>query len=253
MRQVGKYRKKNLVLNSVHTRSGLENSEKNSKKIQKIKKPLSSIFFFFFCQNGMRQAKRGRKKFQSRILFILDLGKKIQKQIAKKFKKLNNLFPALFLAKTGRDRPKREKKKKIQSRIPFILRPGKKIPKKIAKKFKKIKKPYSSKIYRQNGMRQVEKVGKKFQSQIPFLLNQGNQIPKNIEKKNQKIENPLSVHTRPGEANSEKNCKKIQKPLSSFFFTQNGMRQTKRERKKIAKKVKKLKNLFPALFLAKTG
>ena len=43
--------KKNFVPISVHTRPGEENSEKNSKKIQKIKKPLSGIIF---SQNGMR-------------------------------------------------------------------------------------------------------------------------------------------------------------------------------------------------------
>ena len=43
--------KKILVPNSVNTRSGQENSEKNSKKIQKIKKPISGIIF---SQNGMR-------------------------------------------------------------------------------------------------------------------------------------------------------------------------------------------------------
>ena len=43
--------KKTLVPNSVHTRLGQENSEKNSKKIQKIKKPLSG---FIFSQNGIR-------------------------------------------------------------------------------------------------------------------------------------------------------------------------------------------------------
>ena len=42
-----------------------------------------------------------KTKFYSRIPFILDPGKKIPKKIAKKFKKLKNLFPALFLAKTG--------------------------------------------------------------------------------------------------------------------------------------------------------
>ena len=48
-----KTKKKNkiLVLNSVHTRSGQENYEKNSKKIQKIIKPLHGISF---NQNGMR-------------------------------------------------------------------------------------------------------------------------------------------------------------------------------------------------------
>ena len=40
-----------LVPNSVHSWPGQENSEKNSKKIQKIKKPLSGITF---SQNEMR-------------------------------------------------------------------------------------------------------------------------------------------------------------------------------------------------------
>ena len=44
-------REKNLVPNYVHTRPGEENSEKNRKKIQKIKKLLSGIIF---CQNGIR-------------------------------------------------------------------------------------------------------------------------------------------------------------------------------------------------------
>ena len=43
--------KKILVPNSVHTRPVKENSEKNRKKIQKIKKTLSGIFF---NQYGMR-------------------------------------------------------------------------------------------------------------------------------------------------------------------------------------------------------
>ena len=90
--------KKILVPNSVHTQPRQENSEKNSKKIQKIKKPLSGIIF---SQHGMRKAEKERKKFLSWIPFILDLGKKITKKIAKKFKKLKNLFLALFLAQTG--------------------------------------------------------------------------------------------------------------------------------------------------------
>ena len=43
--------KKILAPNSVRTRPGKENSKKNSKIIQKIKKPLSGIIFI---QNGMR-------------------------------------------------------------------------------------------------------------------------------------------------------------------------------------------------------
>ena len=47
--------KKILVPISIHTQPGEENSEKNSKKIQKIKKPLSGIIF---NQNGMRLVEK---------------------------------------------------------------------------------------------------------------------------------------------------------------------------------------------------
>ena len=42
---------------------------------------------------------------------MLDPGKKILKKIEKEIKKLKNLFAALFLAKTGLDRPRKRKKK----------------------------------------------------------------------------------------------------------------------------------------------
>ena len=76
MRQAKK-EKKNLLPNSVHTRLGQENSEKNSKKIEKIKKPLSDIIS---SQNWMRQAGKKRKKFYSRIPFVLDPGQKTPKK-----------------------------------------------------------------------------------------------------------------------------------------------------------------------------
>ena len=45
MRQAEKDEKnKNLVPNFVHTRPGEENSEKNMKKIQKIKNPFRALF-----------------------------------------------------------------------------------------------------------------------------------------------------------------------------------------------------------------
>ena len=47
--------KKNLVPNSVHTRPRQENYDKNSKKIQKIKKPLSGLLF---SQNGREREKK---------------------------------------------------------------------------------------------------------------------------------------------------------------------------------------------------
>ena len=52
--------KKILVPNSVHTRLGEENSEKNSKKIQKIKKINSRIISI---QNGLKEAEKEKKKF----------------------------------------------------------------------------------------------------------------------------------------------------------------------------------------------
>ena len=51
MRLAEKEKKKILVPISIQTRPGEENSKKNSKKIQKIKKALSSIIF---SQKGMR-------------------------------------------------------------------------------------------------------------------------------------------------------------------------------------------------------
>ena len=134
---------------------------KNRKINQKIKKPLSGIIY---SQKGMRQAQKERKKFQSQIPFILDPGKKIPKKIEKKFKKLKNLFPALFLAKTGLDRPR--KREKFQSQIPFILNPGKKIPKKIAKKFKKLKNLFPALFLAKTGQDRPRKREKKFSSEF---------------------------------------------------------------------------------------
>ena len=51
--------KKILVSNSVHTRPGQENSEKNSKKIQKIKNLNSGISSM---QKGLREDEKERKK-----------------------------------------------------------------------------------------------------------------------------------------------------------------------------------------------
>ena len=50
-----KRKKKNLVPNSVQTRPELENSKKNSKKIQKNKKVNSGIISI---QNGLRMAEK---------------------------------------------------------------------------------------------------------------------------------------------------------------------------------------------------
>ena len=91
-------KKKKLVPNSVHTRPGQENSEKNSKKIEKSKQPLSCIIQ---PKRNKIGREREKKKIHSRIPFILDPGNEIPKKIAKKLRKLKNLILALFLSKMG--------------------------------------------------------------------------------------------------------------------------------------------------------
>ena len=51
-----------LAPNSVHTRHGQENSKKNSKKIQKIKKVNSCMISI---QSGLRQPEKEKKNFSA--------------------------------------------------------------------------------------------------------------------------------------------------------------------------------------------
>ena len=55
--------KKKISFGSIPTRSGIGNSKKNSKKIQKTKK---NHYGFFSSQNGMGQAKNDGKKKKKR-------------------------------------------------------------------------------------------------------------------------------------------------------------------------------------------
>ena len=86
----------------------------------------------------MRQAEIEKKKFYTRIPFILDPGKKIPKKIAKKLEKLKKPLSDINFGQNGLRQAEKEKKK-IYFRIPFMLDRGKKISKKIAKKLKKFK------------------------------------------------------------------------------------------------------------------
>ena len=119
------------------------------KKIEKkIQKPLSGIIF---SQNWRRWAEKARKKFWPRIPFILDLGKKIPKKIAKKLKKLKNLFPALFLAEMGWDKlTKREENFSPEFRS--YSTQARKFQKN-SRKIQKINKPHSGIIFSQIGSR----------------------------------------------------------------------------------------------------
>ena len=119
-RQAKKERKHILVSNSVHTWPGEENSKKNSKKIQKFKKPHSGIIF---SQNGTRLTEKKRKKFQSRIPFILNPSKKIPKKMAKKIKK-NKKTSFRYYIQPKWDEIGRERVKKILVPNSFHIRPG---------------------------------------------------------------------------------------------------------------------------------
>ena len=99
MRQAEKEKKKNFSPEFCSYPTQARKFEiKNSKKIQKIKKVNSDIISI---QNRLGEGKNEKKKIYSRIPFILDPCKEIPKKVAKKFKKLKNPFPALFLAKMG--------------------------------------------------------------------------------------------------------------------------------------------------------
>ena len=106
----------------------------NSKKIQKIKK---HRYGFFSSQNGQGEAEKERKKNYRSDQFLPDQEQKINKKIAKKFKKLKNIIVASFQAKMGGERPRKRKKKIIVPINSYRTRNRK--LKKIAKKFKKLK------------------------------------------------------------------------------------------------------------------
>ena len=77
---------------------------------------------------------------------MLDPGKKIPKKIAKKLKKLKNLFPAFFLSKTGWDRLRKRKKKIL---VPNSVQTWRRQEnsEKNSKKIQKPKKPHSGIIF----------------------------------------------------------------------------------------------------------
>ena len=64
-----KDKKKKLSFQSVPTRPGIENSKKNSKKIQKIKK---HYYGFISSQNRLGDAEKERKKNYRSHLFLPD-------------------------------------------------------------------------------------------------------------------------------------------------------------------------------------
>ena len=137
-------------------------------------------------------------------------------------------------------------RKQIQARIPFILDPGMKIPKEIAKKLKNL---FPALFPGKNWMRQAEKVKTKFQSRIPFIVDPGKKIQKKIAKKFKKFQKTsfrLYFQPKRDKIGIERE-KKFQSRILLILDP------VKKIPKKITKKFKIIKNLFPALFLDKTG
>ena len=95
----------------------------------------------------------------SRVSFIIDPGKKIPKKIAKKFNKLKNIFPALFLGKTGLDWPRKwEKNFSPEFRLYSTRQEN---SEKNSKKIQKIRKSLPDIIFSQNGNEIAQKREKK--------------------------------------------------------------------------------------------
>ena len=111
----------------------------------------------------MRQEEKERKKIKTRIPFIHDPGKKITKKIEKKIRKLKNLFPELFLAKTGLDWRRKREKNFTPELCSYPTR-GRKFEIKNSKKIQKIKKVNSDIISIQNGLGEGKNEKKKIYS-----------------------------------------------------------------------------------------
>ena len=88
-----KKEKKILLPNSVPTRPGHENSEKNSKKIEKIKKSLSGIIF---SQNGDEIGRKSKKKILVPNCVHTQPGQGNSEKNREKFKKLKTPFRHYF-------------------------------------------------------------------------------------------------------------------------------------------------------------
>ena len=87
---------------------------------------------------------------------MLDPGMKIPKKNRKKIQKVKNLFPALFLAKTGWYGPRKREKNFSPKFCSYPTR-ARKFQKKKSKKIQKIKKVNSGIISIQNRLREAEK------------------------------------------------------------------------------------------------
>ena len=97
-----------MLFRFVRTQRVIENSKKNSKKFQKIKKPYYGLFS---TQNRMEKAEKERKY---KLSFRLVPTRRVienSKKIAKLFKKFKNTITASFQDKTAWKRLKKRENK----------------------------------------------------------------------------------------------------------------------------------------------
>ena len=91
-------KKKNLVPNLVHTRPGQENFEKNSEKIQKIKKPLSGIIL---TQNRMRLVEKSEKKLLVPNSVHTRPGQENSEKNSKKIQQIKKPYSSIIFSQNG--------------------------------------------------------------------------------------------------------------------------------------------------------
>ena len=106
MTQAKKEKKKKFYFRIPFTLdSGQENSGKNSKKIEKIKKPLSDIIF---SQNGMRQAEKEKKKILLPNSVHTRPRQENSEKNSKKTEKIRNLLSEFIFSVNGMRQAEKE-------------------------------------------------------------------------------------------------------------------------------------------------
>ena len=94
--------KKNLVPNSVHTRPAQENSEKNCKKIQKLKKKKS--FWPYFWPDWDQIGREREKKILVPNSVHTESGKENSEKNSKKIQKMKNPLSGIIFSQFNRPR-----------------------------------------------------------------------------------------------------------------------------------------------------
>ena len=145
MRQAEKQRKKKFSPEFCsHSARAKKFRKRKGKKIKKLKNLFPALFL---ASMGMGQAEKLMKKIQSRIPFILYLGKKIRKKIEKTKKPLSGII----YSQNEMRKAEKEKKNLVSNSV--HTRHGQENSEKNRKKIQKIKNPISGIIFSQYEMR----------------------------------------------------------------------------------------------------